>query len=463
MSNYRQLRSWVLLADLVWVMASIVISCLLKYGLAWRLEPRATLESFVLILLGAWVVWPALWRFTDWGSRQSWRVSAIISQLLLMVTIMMLVLLTAGYLARILFSRLALVYFAVTAFLGFVLIRLVVRILVQTAGTTRRICIVGSGRVAQETAAVFAQHPEFRCLVVGFLAPDDNSLDVVSGAGASPTYLAPAGVLDALRSQHVDELVFAHSGNGDPRITALMQQCAKQGIGVSIIPQPYELYSSAAELIDLDGIPIVRLRNSLDSPTLNGWKRTMDLVLGLPLLVLALPIILGAGFVLRLKKGTAFCREERYGLRGHRFWIYRLNSVRKATSLPRYERVLQHLSVTELPQLLNVIRGDMSLVGPRPEGIESVRHYTDWHWQRLNVKPGLTGLAQVYGLRDQHALEDKTRYDLQYILHRSLFQDLSLLLQTLWTLAGRLGHLGGLLRSSTQVEGDRPASSSAAA
>jgi len=98
---------------------------------------------------------------------------------------------------------------------------------------------------------------------------------------------------------------------------------------------------------------------------------------------------------------------------------------------------MQQTSITELPQLLNVLRGDMSLVGPRPEGPEKVRHYSDWQRQRLNVKPGITGLAQVHGLRDQNSSEDKTRYDLEYILHRSLFLDISLLLQTLWTLALR--------------------------
>jgi hypothetical protein len=117
--------------------------------------------------------------------------------------------------------------------------------------------------------------------------------------------------------------------------------------------------------------------------------------------------------------------------------MYRLNSDRHAVGFPFHEFVMQQSSFTELPQLLNVLRGDMSLVGPRPEGPEKVRHYSDWHRQRLSVKPGITGLAQVHGLRDQNSSEDKTRYDLQYILHRSLFLDISLLLQTISTLALR--------------------------
>jgi len=117
--------------------------------------------------------------------------------------------------------------------------------------------------------------------------------------------------------------------------------------------------------------------------------------------------------------------------------MYRLNSDRHSDELSLPEFVMQQTSFTELPQLLNVIRGEMSLVGPRPEPPERVQHYSDWHRQRLTVAPGITGLAQVLGLRDQNSSEDKTRYDLEYILHRSLFLDVSLLLQTLWTLALR--------------------------
>jgi lipopolysaccharide/colanic/teichoic acid biosynthesis glycosyltransferase len=86
----------------------------------------------------------------------------------------------------------------------------------------------------------------------------------------------------------------------------------------------------------------------------------------------------------------------------------------------------------------------MSLVGPRPEGVDRARRYTDWHRQRLKAKSGITGLAQVHGLRDQNSSEDKTLYDLQYILRRSPFQDISLLLQTAWTLTVRLFHPPGM-------------------
>ena len=120
--------------------------------------------------------------------------------------------------------------------------------------------------------------------------------------------------------------------------------------------------------------------------------------------------------------------------------MLRLNVDRHANEMTRLERFLQQLSITELPQLFNVLCGDMSLVGPRPESPDRVRHYSEWEQQRLSVRPGITGLAQVHGLREQHSSEEKTRFDLQYLLKPSPTTDLSLLLQTSWTLIIRIFH-----------------------
>src|SRR6267378_6298252 len=119
------------------------------------------------------------------------------------------------------------------------------------------------------------------------------------------------------------------------------------------------------------------------------------------------------------------------------FQMYRLNVERHAASPERYERLFVRWSLTELPQLWNVLLGDMSLVGPRPESAERLKHYSDWQRQRLKVRGGVTGLAQVHGLREQHSSEDKARFDLQYIANWSPLLDLSLTLQTVWTLLFR--------------------------
>jgi len=118
--------------------------------------------------------------------------------------------------------------------------------------------------------------------------------------------------------------------------------------------------------------------------------------------------------------------------------MLRLDVDRPTRSSAWFERVLEASSLTELPQLWNVLCGQMSLVGPRPEPLDRVQNYSEWQHRRLRVSPGMTGLAQVHGLRDRSSSEEKTKLDLQYLMHRSLLIDLSLLLQTAWTLTMRL-------------------------
>jgi lipopolysaccharide/colanic/teichoic acid biosynthesis glycosyltransferase len=153
----------------------------------------------------------------------------------------------------------------------------------------------------------------------------------------------------------------------------------------------------------------------------------------LPSAVLLLPFVV----VLLLKKRQAFRWETRCGHYGVPFQMLRLNVDRPAPPACSFDRFLEHLSITELPQLWNVLRGQMSLVGPRPDPAQRLSEYSKWQQHRLKVKPGMTGLAQVHGLRESSSPEQKTRFDLQYAINPYLLWDISILLQTVWTLARR--------------------------
>jgi len=158
-------------------------------------------------------------------------------------------------------------------------------------------------------------------------------------------------------------------------------------------------------------------------------------------LILTIPavvVLASVAAVLCVKKRRVFRWETRCGQFGMPFEMLRLNVDRPVRGDSRFELLLEHLSITELPQLWNVIRGQMSLVGPRPDPIHSLTQYSEWQQRRLKVKPGMTGLAQVHGLREFSASEQKTRFDLQYVVDPYLLWDVSLLLQTVWTLLLRL-------------------------
>ncbi|MFZ0816719.1 MAG: sugar transferase, partial [Candidatus Sulfotelmatobacter sp.] len=304
------------------------------------------------------------------------------------------------------------------------------------------VVIVGNGQVARELSSKIERHPEMLCKVVGTLYPQDASANLGSSTASSRgcTTLFTLKVVDLLRSQHVDELILALQKPSWPELLNLIGRCREQGINVSLVPEPYELYLSQPDLLDLSGLPLLRLRESSTSSMFFQWKRIVDLVVTSALAVAAAPFLLIAVAVLHYKKGNALRWEPRAGQNAVPFNMLRLNVDRHATNLPPLEKLLQQLSFTELPQLWNVLRGEMSLVGPRPESPDRVRHYSEWERQRLSVKPGITGLAQVHGLREQHSSQEKTRFDLQYLLKPSPLTDLSLLLQTSWTLLIRMFH-----------------------
>lgn len=437
-------RRKILVADLIWTFVAMGLGYLCRYGWIWHGPTQGTALTFVPFLILAAGCWTLLCsRFGLDGFRGGWHSPAIVSELFLSVSGLMVILLALAYLRREYVSRLVLSYFGLAIFLGFLAIRLGFRQYfkgLHRAGEVRRVVIVGNGSLARELATKIDRHPEMLRQVVGFLSP----AEVAEGSPSvdfNSVSTRTLGVVDVLRPQSIDEIIVALPKPGHPEIMDLTAHCQNHGIAVSVIPHPYELYLSKTQLIDLDGLPLLQLRDASGAIEMPVWQRFMDLALASILVASSIPPMLVGAALLKIKKGRGFCRELRCGQSGESFWMYRLNSPRYVDSLSRYEVVLQHLSITELPQLLNVLRGEMSLVGPRPEPPEKVKHYSDWQKQRLNVKPGITGLAQVHGLRDQNSSEDKTRFDLQYILNRSAFTYISLLLQTFWTVAVRLVRL----------------------
>jgi lipopolysaccharide/colanic/teichoic acid biosynthesis glycosyltransferase len=232
-------------------------------------------------------------------------------------------------------------------------------------------------------------------------------------------------------------MIIAVPQPGGSEVRKLIDGCRKVGIQISVVPQWYDLYVSRAELVEIDGLPLLSLKERSPSAVDFALKRGIDFLLSLGILTLLSPLLAFAAFIVHRKKGRAFRTELRCGKEGIPFGMWRLNVDRHASNPLPYEKLLVRWSLTELPQMWNVLRGDMSLVGPRPESAERVKYYSEWQRQRLRVRPGVTGLAQVHGLREQHPSEEKARFDLQYIFHWSPLWDLTLILQTIWTLLFR--------------------------
>jgi lipopolysaccharide/colanic/teichoic acid biosynthesis glycosyltransferase len=440
-----QLRNRILAADLAWIPVALAAEQGLCSGLHCRQIPLgpSNFVVYVVCTVFAWVLLSENLHLD--GFRGGWRLPAMISHLLLAAALLMVLLLAVANVSERYVGRMTLSVFTLFLLVGFFCIRwAALRMVLRRYknGDVHRVVILGSDQLATELAAKFSHHPELLCQVVGFLCPGIEGPPVRPGRNvpAASTTVSTMEVIGLLRRHKVDELVMAHTVASN-EILNLVALCRQQAIRVSLVPQPYELYLSRPSLLDLGGLPLLQF-GELEPPASAGiGKRVLDFALGFVLAALTLPVILLCGAVLRVSTGKAFRWETRTGWRGTQFSMLRLNVDHDPQKHSGFERMLWQLSVAELPQLWNVLRGDMSLVGPRPEGPERASRYSAWQQQRLSVKPGITGLAQVQGLREQHASEDKTRHDLQYMLQPSLLKDLSLLIETVWTLTVRLMNL----------------------
>jgi lipopolysaccharide/colanic/teichoic acid biosynthesis glycosyltransferase len=453
-----QLRNRILAADLAWIPVALAAEQALCSGLHCSQLPLGP-SNFVVYVICTVLAWVLLSEHLHLdGFRGGWRLSAMVSHLLLAALLLMVLLLAVEGVSERYVGRLTLSVFTLFLLLGFLGIRwFALRSVLRRyrSGDVHRVVILGSDRLATELSAKFEHHPELFCRVIGFLSPGAElpatrpNREEVTGAATVST----VEVIGLLRQHKVDELVMAHTP-ASKEILSLVALCRQQDIRVSLVPQPYELYLSRPSLLDLGGLPLLQLEGMTPPASTRIGKRLLDVGLGFVLAVATLPLVSVCGAILHFSTGCAFRWETRIGWRRARFLMLRLNVNHDPQSGSRFERMLWQLSISELPQFWNVLRGDMSLVGPRPECAERATRYSAWHEQRLSVKPGMTGLAQVHGLREQHTSEEKTRHDLQYILHPSLLKDLSLLIETIWTLTLRLIKIPQRAPNKSAAEGD---------
>lgn len=439
----RTLRCAILLADLLWIAGASILAHVLRFRILGVTAPSLRLSFYVFSVSAALVVWTFLYFNKSLeGFSRGWHFPTICSQVIVGTSYLMASLLAIGFLTQAEYSRLALLFLGLLLPLGFVAIRCLAWWLVRSwsrLGAIRKVVIVGSGRVARELANKISRHPEMMIELAGFLYPSDaGPSNNLPPSKTSVLSIRTLNVLDVLQQKNVKEIIVAEQFAAGPEVQKLIAGCHQSGVQVHLVPQSYDLYLSKARLTEIDDVPLISMESrSIPSGTLE-LKRVFDLAFGALLLTMTCPLIGVIGVALNWGKRKAIKSELRCGRDGHQFWMYRFNIDRWASDLMGLDKWVARFSLTELPQLWNVLRGDMSLVGPRPESPERVKHYSVWQKQRLSVKPGLTGLAQVNGLREHHSSEEKAHFDLQYIYHWSLFLDFSLILQTAWTLMIRL-------------------------
>jgi Undecaprenyl-phosphate glucose phosphotransferase len=311
----------------------------------------------------------------------------------------------------------------------------------------KRVLIAGAGDLGRMVADRILQHRELGYQVVGFL--DDRAGGDHIGYRGLPLLGRLDEVAEIAQRERVDHLYVALPLDEHAKLLTLMEVTSREFIDVKVVPDLLQFIALRARLEDLDGLPIINV-NDVPLQGLNSWvKRVIDVLLsGAAAIVMVIPFGLIAALVKLTSPGPVFYRQERMGLDGKAFNVYKFRSMYvgaedttgpiwarkddpRATPIGRW---LRKLDLDELPQFLNVLRGDMSIVGPRPERpffVAQFKHRIPQYMLRHKVKAGITGWAQVNGWRGNTSLEKRIEYDLYYIENWSVTLDLKIMWLTL--------------------------------
>lgn len=338
----------------------------------------------------------------------------------------------------------------------------------------RRALIFGCGETGRLLMKKIVQAPHLGLRVIGFLDDFKPIGSVVSCrvTQTKPVYFrAPVlGRLEDLgrlvAAEGVDELLVAAALVSPERLREILEACRQVNVRVGVVPALADTRADQLVVEDLAAVPILRPRLTPTQRLYLINKRAFDLAASLGLLLFSAPLWLAAAVAIRLDSpGPAHFLQDRIGENGRRFRMFKFRTMRHDvdpyapspaddvhSAITPVGRILRRLGLDELPQLINVVKGDMSIVGPRPEMPFIVEKYTPFQRQRLHAKPGITGLWQVSA--DRHGqIHDNIEYDLYYIAHRSFLLDMLIIFETVFFTVGLVGKglVGRLRRSGEEV------------
>ncbi|MDQ2630301.1 MAG: sugar transferase [Actinomycetota bacterium] len=309
--------------------------------------------------------------------------------------------------------------------------------------------VIGPAKAVDMVARRVSTHPETRLALVGYLSPESEK-----EATELPRLGSLADISEVARELAIERVVVTEQEMSEVDAERLIEECKAAGLALTFLPQHYGLLGPGIELNRLAELPVLDFRFSDPPRSTLAMKRLMDVAVSAVLLILLSPLLLGVALWILLDDGRpVFFRQRRAGKDGKPFTMVKFRTMvndaeqrlpelvdiesldQPAFKIPDDPRVtrsgrwLRRTSVDELPQLWNVLRGDMSLVGPRPEEESVVALYDERQRGRLAVKPGMTGPMQVYG-RSDLTFEERLAMERDYLDNLSLLTDLAILLRT---------------------------------
>ncbi|HIA13337.1 MAG TPA: undecaprenyl-phosphate glucose phosphotransferase [Nitrospirales bacterium] len=448
-------KSLLFILDLVTITVAWIGAYLLRFEVQFFPVTKGVpaLSDYFLLLIPIYVIWVFSFRWFDLYRPR--RISSRLSEVWDMVkanTVSVLALAAFSFFIRDTeFSRLVFAYFWALNITLLCLLRWtyreVLRFLRRRNYNLRYVLVIGAGGLAKEVISRFKHHPELGMNVVGCLTRRPEKVGrSVEGTEIIGTYNMLSNIL---AQRTIDQVFLALPSDAQNEINAIMEVLSDYPVDIRVVPDvsQYMLLRSEAEMFD--GLPILTLQAS----PLYGWsrviKRVMDIGLSALILVVASPLMFTIAIAIRwTSPGPIFYRQVRMGLDGTSFSMLKFRSMRvdaerktgavwttaeddRRTAIGK---LLRQTSLDELPQCFTVLKGDMSLVGPRPERpelIEQCRAGIPTYILRQKMKAGMTGWAQVHGWRGQTSLQKRVEHDLYYIEHWTPWLDIKILGMTL--------------------------------
>ncbi len=319
-----------------------------------------------------------------------------------------------------------------------------------------RAVIVGAGEVGRTVMRTMVAHPDLGYEIVGFV--DDDPAKGTTDIGR----FKGLGSLDSLailvQDEAIDEVIITLPWQYHRKIMAIMAQCERENVRARIVPDLFQMTLSRMSINEMAGIPLIGVKQVRVSSLTRFLKRAIDVAFSLTVLIFTAPLMALIALAIKMDSpGPILFRQDRVGQGGRPFILYKFRSMTigaenqkdllrdlneadgpifKMKDDPRVTRVgrwLRRFSLDELSQCYNVLRGDMSIIGPRPPLPEEVAEYQPWHMRRLDIAPGITGLWQVSG-RSELPFDEMALLDIYYVEHWNPTLDLKILLRTIPTI-----------------------------
>jgi len=350
------------------------------------------------------------------------------------------------------FSRIVALYFFCLATILMIVSHLLVHIVLKKIRSlgfnVRHVLIAGTGDLAQSVAEKISLHSEYGFNIIGFLTTHPEEIN--SKLGGIRVIGIFSEISAIIHNYRIDQLFLALPLNAHDEMEAILDSLGEETVDIKVVPDLLKFMNLKSGVEDLDGLPIVNLAES----PLQGWnivvKRLSDIIFSSIFIIVSSPFLLLLAIIIQFESaGSIIYRQKRVGLDGNIFEMFKFRSMQVGAEdetgpiwaskgdnrRTRLGSFLRKTSIDELPQLFNVLMGDMSLVGPRPERevfVEEFKKSIPKYMLRLKMKAGLTGWAQVNGWRGNTSLDKRIEFDLYYIKHWSLLLDLKIIFMTFW-------------------------------